>query len=199
MFDSQITIEFPKFRSSVGIVPLEVRWPTDEEWSQHFKETKQYLQTLGRGRTETIRETGEADRRLAEKIKLNGAPTLTLGESVKVIAAISHCEVTGCDLGTETAEVRLDTMAGDCMHILKIPSMDDAAELKKTEHLIQLQFGRFEMRNSIEAAARLWDRCLSKVEGYVKDVPIIHKDAAIRAVILQINNEVTPRHDESDF
>jgi hypothetical protein len=199
MFDTQSIIEFPKFRSAKGIIELSVRWPTDEEWTQHFKETKQYLQTLGRGRNETIRETAEADRRLVEKIKLNGAPTLTLGESVKVVAAIGLCDVMACELGADEAQVRLQTMSGDVDHFLKIPSLDDVQELKKTEHLIQLQFGRFEMKNSIQAAVALWDRCMTRVEGYVKDVPNIHKDVAIRAVILQINQEVQPRHDESDF
>jgi hypothetical protein len=85
------------------------------------------------------------------------------------------------------------------MHTLKIPTVDQVTWLRKTTKLITLPYNRSEIRASLDAAARLWDECLDKLDGYQGPVPNIHKDASIYAVINAIDVEAQPRNDEANF
>jgi hypothetical protein len=199
MFDIESPIEFPVFRTaSAGPASVVVRWPTDEEWTANRRQRKVMMQSLGRGVNEQIPvDSGAADLKLYELIKLNGAPPLTGGEATRVVDAIAACDILGVDLGAADADVQLQIITGGARHFLKVPTIDQVTAMQKTTRMLNLQYGRFELRANIEASARLWDACLLKVEGYAGSVPIIHKDAAIRAVIQAIEQEVMPKHEEN--
>ena len=58
-----------------GIVPVELRWPSDEEWSKRNGKRKILIRQLGRGTSETIPpDPSEADIDLYKAIAVNGAP-----------------------------------------------------------------------------------------------------------------------------
>jgi hypothetical protein len=199
MFNSESPIEFPIFRTAAaGQSPVVVRWPTDEEWIPNRRARKIIMQSLGRGTSEQLPvDTGAADLKLYESIKLNGAPPLTPGEATRVIDAIAVCDVIGNELGAAEAEVELQIVTGEARHKLKVPTIDMVKDVQKTNRTLNLQYGRFEIRANIENYARLWDKCLIEVEGYEGPVPIIHKDIVIRAVINAIELEVAPKRDEN--
>ena len=198
MFDANSPIEI-SMRTTTGKVPVTVRWPSDEEWALHRKRRKIFMRQLGRGASETEIDSGDADLKLYETIKQDGAPPLTTGEASKIVDAIGVTDVLNVNLGAAEAEVSLHILTGDVTHWVNIPTMDQVRELQRTTHLINLQYNRQEIRTSLETAARLWDKCGGRAEGYQNGVPNIHKDAAIRAVINAVEQEVTSNYDESNF
>lgn len=199
MFDVNSPIEIELRTATAGKVPVTVRWPADEEWVAHRKRRKVFMRQMGRGLSETEIDSGNADAFLYDLIKQNGAPPLTTGEAVKVIGAISLCDVLGVELGSDEAEVELQILTGEARHWLKIPTMDQVRELQRSTHLITMPYNRAEIRTNLDAAARLWDKCAVRSEGYAGPVPNIHKDFAIHAVINAIEQEVTAKYDERNF
>lgn len=199
MFDLNTTITFP-IRTTHGLTDVTIRWPTDEEWLVHRKHRRLTQRQLGRGNTLNDLEPGDSDLKLYETIKLNGAPPLTLGEAERVIQTIGRCDVTDVELGSEEAEVSLGILTGPVKHILRIPTMDEIKTLQKTTKYVSLPYNVTEIRPSLEAAARLWDTCKGRSDGYANGiVPNVHKDAVIKAVIEAIEAELRAPYDEANF
>jgi hypothetical protein len=191
-----ITIDL---RTSSGKAEITVRWPSDAEWGAHRKRRRILQRQLGRGATETEIDTGEADAKLYEAIKMNGAPPLSVAEASRIVDAISACDVLGVDLHAEDADVQLLILTGEVKHTVKIPTMDQVRTLQRSTRLITLPYNRQEIRTNLESSASLWDQCAGRAEGYSGAVPALHKDVAIRAVIAAIEQETTPKYDESSF
>lgn len=199
MFDSNTTLTVGPLFTRAGKMDVTVRWPTDEEWSAHRRRRRIMQRQLGRGQTETEIESGEADSKLYEAIKLNGAPALSAGEASMVVDAIATCNVLGVDLHTEDAEVQMQTAMGEVAHTVRIPTMDQVRALQRSTRLISLPYNRQEIRTSLDAAVALWDQCSGSGTGYASAVPNLHKDTAIRAVIQAIEQEAMPKYDEGNF
>lgn len=198
MFEANFTVTIG-LRTTQGKTDIIVRWPSDEEWAKHHKGTHLRQRSLGRGVGLNAIETAQADAKLYETIKLNGAPPLTPGEASYIIQAISRCVVTNVDLGATDAEVELNTLAGDAKHTLRIPFMDEIQAFQRTTQHMSLPNNVMEARANLEAGAELWDKCGGRHTGYEGPVPIIHKDAAIRAVIQAVENEASPSYGEGNF
>jgi hypothetical protein len=198
MFDTDTTITIG-LRTATGKTDITVRWPNDEEWGLHRMRRKIMQVQLGRGQTETQIDTSEADAKLYESIKMNGAPAISPAEATSIIDRISTCDVTNVDLRAEDAEVEMNTLMGVTKHIVRIPTMDEVRNLQRTTRLISLPYNRQEVRTRLEPSAALWDKCGGRGEGYTGAVPAVHKDVAIRAVIAAIEQEAMPKYDESNF
>jgi hypothetical protein len=198
MFDANTTITIG-LRTAAGKADITVRWPTDEEWGAHRRRRKILQRQLGRGATETEIDSSEADAKLYESIKLNGAPPLSVAEAGRIVDTIATTDVLGVDLHAEDAEVQLNTLMGEVKHTVRIPMMDEVKALQRSTRLISLQYNRSEIRTNLESAAALWDKCGGRAEGYAGAVPNIHKDVAIRAVIAAIEQEALPKYDEANF
>lgn len=199
MFDTTSTITLGLRIASLGKTDITVRWPTDEEWASHRKRSRMLMRQLGRGASEMETETGTADLKLYEVIKLNGAPPLSEGEATTIIKAIGKCEVTKATLGADEAEVELQILTGRVKHVVRIPTMDEVRKLQKSTRYINLQYNNQQVQTNLEAAAALWDACHGKAEGYAGPVPGLHKDIAIRQVISEIEHETTANYDEESF
>jgi hypothetical protein len=198
MFDTNTTITIG-LRTTHGKTDITVRWPTDEEWAAHRKRRRIMQKTLGRGATETEIDTTEADAKLYEAIKTNGAPPLSVAEANRIIDSISTCDVLGVDLHAEDAEVQLNTVMGEVAHTVRIPNMDEVRTLQRSTRLITLPYNRAEIRTNLESSSGLWDKCSGRAEGYAGPVPNLHKDVAIRAVISAIEQEAMPSNAEGNF
>lgn len=198
MFDTSTTITIG-LRTSSGKTDVTVRWPTDEEWAMHRRRRKIFQKQLGRGSSETEIDTSDADAKLYEAIKLNGAPPLSVAEAGRVVDTISTCDVFDVELHAEDAEVKLQTLMGEVVHTVKIPTMDQVRALQRSTRLIGMPYNRQEIRTNIDSSAGLWDKCGGTAEGYAQAVPNLHKDVAIRAVISAIEQESIPKYDESSF
>jgi|AmaraimetP72IA01_FD_contig_31_5763250_length_2370_multi_22_in_0_out_0_2 molybdopterin-binding protein len=196
MFDTHADYGFNPFRTSKGIVTVKMHWPTDEQWVAQYKRRKVFQKQLGRGAQEIEVDTSDADLALYEEIRFEESPDLTSAEATNAIDLLRKCTVTDVRLGDVEAEVDLVIPTGAVTHTLRIPSAAEVRDLNKTTRLIQLQYGRQEIRANLDAAARLWDGCNGKGgTGYANGVPNIHKDAAVRAVIDAIDRELTSKYD----
>jgi hypothetical protein len=198
MFDTNTSITIG-LRTAHGKTDITVRWPSDEEWGAHRKRRKIMQRQLGRGATETEIETGEADAKLYDAIKLNGAPPLSVAEATRIVDTIATCDVLNVDLHAEDAEVQLQTLMGEVKHTVRIPTMDQVRTLQRSTRLITLPYNRQEIKTNLETSTLLWDQCAGRTEGYTGPVPNIHKDVAIRAVVAAIDQEAAPKYDESNF
>lgn len=199
-FDTTSNIVIQDLRvAGVGKTQITVRWPTDEEWATHRKRSKLLMRQMGRSNSEMETDTSAADAKLYEAIKLNGAVPLSIGESTAVIKIIAECEVRGVTLGADDAEVQLQILTGRVKHTVRIPTMDEVRKLQRTTKYINMQYGAQQVQTNMDAAAALWDACSGRAEGYVGAVPNLHKDKVIRAVIEEIENEMRPQHDETNF
>jgi len=199
MFNTADTITISLRVAGVGKTDVTVRWPTDDEWATHRKRSRLLMRQLGRGASEYDNDTANADLKLYETIKLNGAPPLSTGEATVVIRTIAKAEVTKAELGADEAEAELQILTGRVNHTLRIPTLDEVRKLNKSTKYITLQYNTQEVRSSVEAGAALYDACGGKADGYAGAVPNIHKDAVIRQVINEIEQESTANYDEGNF
>ena len=198
MFDSTAEIAITA-RTATGKQLIEMRWPSDDDWCDRAKRRKILIKNLGRGISETTVESGDADLRLFEKVKLNGAPALTEGEATRVVEAISQCDVTGVQLEGEEAVVELQVMGGAVHHRLNLPTADQVIKLRKAVRILGMPYNTQEMRIPLEPGVQLWDACAGKSEDYKGPVPAPHKDTAVRAVIEYLDRETGAANDEANF
>lgn len=199
MFDTASTITIGLRVAGAGKTDITVRFPSDEEWAAHRHRSRMMMRQLGRGASEMENDTTVADGKLYEAIKLNGAPPLSPGEATSVVRAIAKCEVTRVDLGTDEAEAELQILTGRVKHTVRIPTMDEVRRLHRSTRYITLPYNCQEVKTNLDAAAALWDSCGGKAEGYAGPVPNLHKDAVIRQVIQEIEQEATANYDEGNF
>jgi hypothetical protein len=187
-------------RTSAGKADITLRWPSDEEWAAQRKRRHVIQTQLGRGTALTEIDRAEADLKLYETVKMDGAPPLTASEATYIIERVEQCDVRGLELGADEAVLDLEIYNGNKVkHTVGIPTMDQMRNFQRTTKVYTLQYNRVEMRASIDASARLWDECQGRAEGYAGPVPNIHKDVAIRAVIQAIDDENKPKYDEANF
>jgi len=199
MLDTSQEVTVPG-RTSSGRTDITIRWPSDKEWADRNKRRKIFIKRLGRGRSETTVDPGDADQRLYEAIKLNGAPPLTVGESTRVIEALAQTDVLDVTLEADTGLVTLATAGGTVHHRLKLPSADQVLAFRRNStRLIDLPLNTQQIIILLDPAVQLWNDCNGQSDDYAKEIPAVHKDAAIRAVIEALDREVNATADEADF
>lgn len=199
MFDPTNTITIGLRVDGAGKTDITVRWPTDEEWHQRRVRSKLIMRQLGRGASEVETDTGAADQKLYEAIKLNGAPPLSVGEASSIIGTIGKCNVARVELGAQEADVQLQILTGTVKHTLRIPTMDEVRKLERTTRHLTQPYNCQEVKTNMIAGAALWDACNGKAEGYAGPVPALHKDAVIRGVLQEIDREMAASEDEETF
>lgn len=199
MFEANFTVTFPGLRTAQGLADVVMRWPTDAEWIARHKGTHLQQRNMGRGVGLNDLNTVQADAKLYEAIKMNGAPPLTPGEASYLIGHLAKCIVTNVELGATDAEVEMSVAGAEAKHTLRVPFMDEIQAFQRTTKHMSLPNNVMEARASLEAGAALWDKCGGRVSGYEGPTPIIHKDAAIRAVIQAVENEASPTYGEGNF
>lgn len=186
-------------RTAQGKQDITVRWPTDEEWSQHRKRRRILQRQLGRGAVENDLDSAAADSKLYEAVRLNGAPPLTAAEAGFVVNQISVATVLNVELAAQDATVTLRTVMGETSHVLRMPTMDQVKKLQDATRVITLPYSLQEIRPNTDAAGALYDQLAGGAEGYAGAVPLIHKDVVVRAVISAIEQETQPNNDEGNF
>jgi hypothetical protein len=190
MFDSEVIIDAHVYRPGQGKIPIAVKFPNDEQWDKRIRKRKVQIHRLGRGASETDVDSEEADLALYNEIRENGSPDLDGPEAVKIINAVSRCDVKSVELDGSEGIVTLVVPRATVTHRLRIPTAKEVQTLQKSAfRLIEQQYGRQEMRFNVMAGAALWDACKVQVEGYLNGVPALHKDMAIRAVIDRVDQE----------
>lgn len=184
-FDTNIAIDIPNFRSAAGPVNLELRWPTDAEWSERARKRKLIVRQLGRGVSETMPETNsEADQKICQAIQKNGSNPLSAIEATAVLDTLAACDVMDVALEGDTAEVTLRVMGGRVRHRLKLPTAEQVFKFRRAAvRILNLPYNQQDLRIYLEPAVELWAAIGGASEDYASGIPSIHKDAAVRAVI----------------
>jgi hypothetical protein len=199
MFDASaefaITARTGKTKVEIGM-----RWPSDEEWAERHRTRKVSIRSMGRGVSETIIDSGAADFKLYQTARLNGAPELTPAEASMVIKVLERAEVTEVVIDGEEATVTMQVPGGAVTHRLQLPTADQVIKMQRAaSRLFSAPHNTSQMRMYLDPTAKLWDECKGRSEDYTGAVPALHKDVAIRAVVEEINNEMSASDDERFF
>jgi hypothetical protein len=184
-FDTQTEIAW-KIRRTEGEQTAVVRFPTDQEWVEYRRSLRIVQQNLGRGATETDINTAEPDLKLYQKIRLPESPDLSADEAVMLIGVVAHCNIQDVTLNMDEASVDLQVLKTfRVKHRLRIPTTAEVVQFKRAQgRQINLPHGRSQYILNLHAGADLYDKCLLGTEGYANgSVPVLHRDAAMRAVI----------------
>jgi hypothetical protein len=186
VFDSNVEVA-TSIRRESGEQEVAVRFPSDDEWVARSRKWQIVQQRLGRGMTETQIDTAGADAALYNVIRLNGSPDLSAAEASQILKLLSRCEITDVDLGSGSAVVSMTVMNGEEVTIdLKIPTTAEVGEFQRSSaRVYDLPHGRQHIRLNLQATEAMWKRCFISAAGYREGtgVPLIHRDAAVRAVI----------------
>jgi len=182
--------------------PVVVRWPSDQEWTARARGRKILQRRLGRGVTEMVQpEPSDVDLAFYDKIKLNGGTSLTKAEAALVGDTLAACAVTNVELEGDTATVTATVLTGQVKLRLAIPTAAQTVTFRRAAYrLLELPFNTQEIRMNPDAGARLFDECKGGSDDYTGGViPGIHKDAAVRAVIEQLERNLGPMDNEANF
>jgi hypothetical protein len=187
--------------ASAGNLPIdiEIRYPSDEEWSRWLKQKRFTIRQMGRGVSETIQPPpSELDVQLYEKIKLNGAPPLTPAEASRLLDRLQTCQILEVKLEGADAEVETRTSFGTITHRLKIPNADQVDAYKRSAlRRLDLPHNQSHAIFSQEVAGKIYDECGGHSDDCSGGVPLPHKHDVLKAVIDDIDLEFRAKDDET--
>lgn len=183
-FDTHANVAAP-IRRPEGQRMVEVRWPTDEEWVERSKGWAINISRLGRGVSQTQVDSTQADWKLYHKIREPESPDLTVDEAGLIVEALTRCEINNVALELDQATVEMTvTGSAKVTHTLRIPTTEEVTRFKRAAvRVIDLPHGKQQLRTNLLAGVELWAKCAQGNDGYSNGIPLIHKDAAVRAVI----------------
>lgn len=183
MFDSTQPIQV-KVRTAEGIKAIRVRFPTDEEWIERQRRRKLVIKHLGRGITETIVSGEEADAELLAKIRQGDGSEVDPYEASRIIEQLAQADVDEVAREGDAFRVVLRVPGGTTAHLLRMPSAKDVIEYRRRfARVLDLPYGKQELRVNLEAAGELYGKLAVSAEGYAGAVPIVHQAVAVKAAI----------------
>jgi hypothetical protein len=188
-FDSQIKFEVriphPEFDKGK---PCTLRFPTDEEWARRARQHVTVRRLLGRDATKTeVPKARSADAELFEKIRLDKeGPEFDEFEASAAIARISRAEIIGVEREGKAFRISLKVAGCTVVHILRVPTQREAMEFGDSAVSSVGHRRHTETRFALEPSAGLWDKVKIAHEGYAGEIPIIHKDAAVTELLMQV-------------
>lgn len=184
MFDVTQPIQI-RVRTSDGIKSLRVRFPADEEWIERQRRRKVLIRHVGRGVTETIVSVGEdADAELLAKIREDDGQEVDPYEASRVIEQLAQADVDDAAVEGDSVRVVLRVLGGMATHVLRMPTARDMIEYRRRfARVLDLPYGKQELRVNLEVAGELYRKLAVSTEGYVGAVPIVHQAVALKAAI----------------
>jgi len=188
MFDAKqpITVHL---RTPEGVKSIEVRFPTDDEWTDRQRRRKITIKQLGRGVSETILgNTEDVDAALLAKIRVQegAASDVDPFEASRIIEQLSQAEVDDVVQAGDAFRVTLRVLGGTVSHMLRMPSAKDVFEYRRGfARVLDLPYNRQELTINLAAAGALYKKLVVSTEGYAGDgeAPIIHQAVAVKAAI----------------
>ncbi len=169
-----------------------LRFPSDEEWAARSRRNVQVRKNLGRDKFRTDAPNAAAeDLALFEKIRIDkDGPTFDEAEASVCIAKLETAEVTECERNGNRFTVTLKAPGGITKHEVKMPTLKQISEFGNGSVTPTGRRDGAEYRIALEPAARLYDQLEPKPEAYAGAVPIVHKDAVIREIVLQTRKSI---------
>jgi len=187
MFDPEQPITI-KLRTDSGTRAIDVRFPTDAEWTEWRRKRKALIRHLGRGMTEALPAGPEADADLLAKIRTDDGSPLDPYEATRVIEQLALCDVDDVQPEADGYRVSMRVPGGATSVLLRIPSARDVIEFRRSyTRLIGLPRNRQELTINLDAVASLFRKVFVSAEGYAGDVPVIHQEAAVNEVLSELD------------
>lgn len=171
----------------LGLESADVRWPTDQEWCNRTRRLKIVQTNLGRGKFRTDAENAQKVNSDLFRAICGSETDVDEAEASYVIDQLERCSVDSVDLDGQCFNVKLTAQGRfETAHRLKAPRQKLIVEYRRS--LLDETFGRgkSEIRSKLEPAGDLYDAIHESHDGYEGEVPIIHKQAVVDAVIEKI-------------
>lgn len=181
-----------------------VRFPTDEEWCARQRAVIDITRSVGRGKVKTdSKGDEEASFELFTAIRLDkDGPAFDIYEAAKIIDELSERQVIDVRRKAENFQITLAVPGVEVVHILRVPSLRQVWEFGKVAVSSSRSRRGNETQVMLEPSGGLWDKLVVDVAGYAENVstavPIIHKDASLAEVLMQVNTEVKGGPDPED-
>lgn len=183
MFDSARPITL-RLQTPDGPKAVSVRFPSDEEWTGRQRARKIVTRSLGRGMSKSdVPGHEEIDEAFVRKVKTDG-PEIDCYEAMTIVGVLSRCDVTDVEREDGGYRVRMTVPGGETSVLLRMPTAREIYAFRR-EYVsaVELPHGKSSTSVNLEAAARLFDALAGESTGYAGPVPIIHKEAALVAMI----------------
>lgn len=173
-----------------------VRFPTDEEWCDRARRMKTIRRDLGRDKSRyEAQNAKKVDGELFDKIRVDkdGTP-FDESEASYVVDRLDRAKVETVEREGQRYRVSLKVPGAITTHVLKVPKQALVDEYSEASD--KTIFGRnmAEIRVVLEPAGKLYDAIAEGSEGYAHGVPVIHKVAAVSAVL----RDIAMRLDDDD-
>lgn len=181
----------------LGAVCVQVRYPTDQEWCERTRKLRLVQTPIGRGRstTEAVNAV-ECNAELYRRIALNGHSGIDAAEAAYVIDRLERCEIAAIEREGGGFAVTLRCVGARTVHRLKAPTLKQVQDYRRASVPVpQRNRNVIEYRTRLEPAGQLYAELAETAEGYEsRNIPIIHKEAVVEAVI----NEIDRLMDDED-
>ena len=177
-----------------------VAWPTDQQWIRRQRSRVISIRSLGRGMTETKVEPDEdVSLSIYNQIRQPSSPDLEPADADFILDHLSSCDVVGVDRDQGLFLVHMDFPGADApaVHSLRCPTMGQIRKYENSKvSSRQGRFGLTKLQLLIEPAEDLYNELTSTPA--LRSSPIIHKSAAIEAVIEEIKSRVEAKAKTTD-
>lgn len=188
MFDTTREYKF-KVPSPNGIAETVVKFPTDEQWLEYHRSRRVIEKSLGRNQSEVTIVGGEqAAAKLFSSVANGSAGKLDSSQVEIVIDRMASVKVESVEDEGGSYRVMLRFFAGSGAHVLKMPTAKQMKEAEAATRVIGGKFGSTEIRVNLEAFSALYGEMAISSEGYAGPVPILHKHAAVQAVLSELRD-----------
>lgn len=182
---------------------LTVQFPSDDQIQRRQRARKMVIKDLGRGVTDTdITPNEDVDLQIVNEIRREG-PEVDGAEAAYVLDLVTDVEVVDVEREGPTFRVHVKVPGTVTEHVVRIPSQREIMEQRRNgTKILNLPFGRKEIKINLQASANLYDKLCSEREGYKEGsaVPMGHKVAAVNAAITALEREISREaEDVSDF
>ena len=186
MFDASKVIEVPIM--SGGEKRCQVRFPSDAEWCDWARAQRTVRRFLGRGKSQSEEiDLPRINAELFAKIRVDtDGPEFDEAEAGMVIARIERAVVTECEREGNNYRMEMKVAGARVTHVLRMPKASEIQEHERASTSVVAARRAVETRAFLEPSGALYDKLHVSHDGYVGDVPIVHKSSAVSEVIAQL-------------
>ena len=171
-----------------GDVVLSLRFPTDQEWIDRSLRRKYRELNLGRGKTQTVQQSpDQKDAELVMDLQEENPIDIEAREASRILERLS--------ITSEPEEVQREGVIFviafkargiRLVHKLRPPTEAERAAFAEMSPPVVTQGAISTYGFNIGAAGDLYNKVVKESSGYVGAVPIVHKAAAISAMMAKI-------------
>lgn len=175
-----------------------LRYPTDEELCERTRRLKTIRRTLGGGRTQfEMLNLAEVNAELFEKVRLaqsqNGhEETFDAAEASRCIEKLLFTKVLSIEREGDGFLIEMRVPGPQkggitVTHALRMPTQKDILDYRRASARSIDGRRHTDIRLSLEPTQQLYDRLVTRTDGYGEShIPIHHKDAVILEIVQQM-------------